>query len=198
MQDSTVAFKSCIDAAIGLKTRLRDDVQFLDGLEQVVMSVVESLKRGGRVFFAGNGGSAADAQHLAAEFVSRLNFDRPGLAAQSLATDTSILTAISNDYGYESLFARQLQALAKGHDIFIGITTSGRSPNILAAFSECRRLNIRSVALCGAGGALEGQVDHLIRIPSTDTARIQECHILVGHMICAEVESRMFSGGSRP
>ena len=154
--------------------------------------MIEALRRGNRIIFAGNGGSAADAQHLAAEFVSRFEFDRPGLPALSLATDTSMITAIGNDYGYERLFLRQLQAQARSGDIFFGLTTSGKSPNVLAAFAACEELRVTSVALCGLGGELEGKVDHLLRIPSRHTPRIQECHILVGHVICGEVELGMF------
>jgi D-sedoheptulose 7-phosphate isomerase len=153
---------------------------------------IEALRRGNRVIFAGNGGSAADAQHLAAEFVSRFEFDRPGLPALSLATDTSMLTAIGNDYGYDKLFLRQLQAQARTGDVFVGITTSGRSKNILAAFEACPGLGVHAVALCGLGGELENTVGTVLRMPSNHTPRIQECHILVGHMLCAQVELAMF------
>jgi D-sedoheptulose 7-phosphate isomerase len=183
-----------IEEAIRVKASLLADTGLLTSIGQVTDVVVTALGRGGKIFFAGNGGSAADAQHLAAEFVSRFAFDRPGLAAQSLATDTSIITAIGNDYGYERLFARQLQANARKQDVFFGITTSGRSKNIIAAFQECRALGLTSVALAGTGGDLEGNVDYVLRVPSAETARIQECHILIGHVICAEVELRLFSG----
>jgi D-sedoheptulose 7-phosphate isomerase len=147
-----------------------------------------------RIIFAGNGGSAADAQHLAAEFVSRFEFDRPGLPALSLSTDTSMLTAIGNDYGYDNLFARQLQAQARSGDVFVGITTSGKSKNILAALKACAPLGVTSVALCGLGGPeLEELADHVIRVPSHSTARIQESHILIGHIICRLVERSVFS-----
>ena len=154
--------------------------------------MIDTMRNGNRVFFAGNGGSAADAQHLAAEFVSRFTFDRPGLPSLSLSTDTSMLTAIGNDYGYEKLFRRQLEAQSRPGDVFVGITTSGRSKNVLAAFEACKGLGVTSVALCGLGGELHG-VDHVIRAPSTDTPRIQECHIVIGHMLCQEVEMQIFS-----
>lgn len=146
-----------------------------------------------RIIFAGNGGSAAVAQHLAAEFVSRFEFDRPGLPAMSLATDTSMITAIRNDYGYERLFQRQLEAQAREGDVFIGITTSGQSKNVLAAFRVCQSLSVTSVALCGQGGDIDDLVDHIIRVPSSSTPRIQESHILVGHLLCAYVEEKLFS-----
>ena len=166
---------------------------FLGEIILVIDHIVTALKRSNRVIFAGNGGSAADAQHLAAEFVSRYKFDRPGLPALSLSTDTSMLTAIGNDYGFEKIFSRQIEAQARPGDIFLGITTSGNSKNILSAFHTCKALNIRSIALCGQGGDLEKKVDHILRVPSFDTPRIQECHILIGHMICEEVESTIFS-----
>lgn len=190
---NTIArFKQSIARSIEVKQKLLADEALIQTIAAVSHVIVAALKRGNRAIFAGNGGSAADAQHLAAEFVSRFEFDRPGLPALSLATDTSMITAIGNDYGYERLFLRQLQAQARPGDVFVGLTTSGKSPNILAAFEACPGLDVTSVALCGEGGTLEGRVDHLLRVPSTHTPRIQECHILVGHMICAEVEWQMF------
>jgi D-sedoheptulose 7-phosphate isomerase len=154
--------------------------------------MIKAFRRGNRVIFAGNGGSAADAQHLAAEFVSRFEFDRPGLPSLSLSTDTSMITAIGNDYGYEKLFRRQLEAQARAGDVFVGITTSGKSKNIIAAFESCAKLDVISVALCGEGGELDTLVNHIIRVPSNHTPRIQECHILIGHMLCSQVELAMF------
>lgn len=184
--------KNAIAASIAVKQKLFDDSNLINRIADAAGLMVEAVGRGNRVIFAGNGGSAADAQHLAAEFVSRFEFDRPGLPALSLATDTSMITAIGNDYGYEKLFVRQLQAQARPGDVFVGLTTSGKSPNVLAAFEACAALKVTSVALCGLGGDLEGKVDHLLRVPSGHTPRIQECHILVGHMICAEVELQVF------
>lgn len=181
-----------IRASIATKNLLLADEALLARIVQTGERMVETVKRGNRVIFAGNGGSAADAQHLAAEFVSRFEFDRPGLPSLSLATDTSMITAIGNDYGYEKLFRRQLEAQARPGDLFVGITTSGRSKNVLAAFEACAGLQVTSVALCGTGGELEGQVDIVLRVPSANTARIQECHILIGHMLCAQVEQAMF------
>lgn len=186
--------KSTIRESIAVKERLMNDEQLLLVISKVIELVNGALRRGNRIIFAGNGGSAADAQHLAAEFVSRFEFDRPGLPSLSLATDTSMLTAIGNDYGYEKLFARQLRAQAREGDVFVGITTSGKSPNILEAFAACKDLKVASVALCGTrGDGLEKKVDQIIRVPSDHTARVQECHIMIGHMICGQAENSLFS-----
>ena len=181
-----------IQNAIGVKQALMDDRSTLSLIEHLCFTLSKQLANGYKIIIAGNGGSAADSQHLAAEFVSRFDFDRPGLSALALTTDTSMLTAISNDYGYEYVFARQLQAQARPGDIFVGITTSGTSKNVLRAFQECKKLKVSSVALCGQGGDLDKLVDYCIRVPSLHTARIQECHILIGHLICSQVERLMF------
>jgi D-sedoheptulose 7-phosphate isomerase len=155
---------------------------------------VDALRAGNKLLIAGNGGSAADAQHLAAEFVSRFYFDRPGLAAIALTTDTSALTAIGNDYGFERLFSRQVDALGRKGDVFIGLSTSGNSPNVLAAFLECRTKGLITVGLTGhSGGKMAALCDHCLCMPSTETPKIQEGHIIVGHIICALVEREMFS-----
>ncbi len=186
------ALEQGIRDSIAVKQALLADAALLARIVQVGDLMTQTVRRGNRVLFAGNGGSAADAQHLAAEFVSRFEFDRPGLPSLSLSTDTSMLTAIGNDYGYEQLFRRQLEAQARPGDLFVGITTSGRSKNVLKAFEACRPLQVTSVALCGRGG-VEGQVDHTLGAPSNHTPRIQECHILIGHMLCAQVEMGMFA-----
>ncbi len=192
MNKKFVSLKKSISDSIAVKQNLLADDQLLGRITAVIDVIVNALNCGNRVIFAGNGGSAADAQHLAAEFVSRFEFDRPGLPALSLSTDTSMITAIGNDYGYERLFLRQLQAQARAGDVFIGITTSGQSTNVLHAFEICKSLQVTSIALCGLGGQLDDKVDHILRAPSCHTPRIQECHILIGHMICAEVELQMF------
>ena len=178
--------------SIRVKQALLSEGAILSLIEQLCILLSKKLCNGNKVIFAGNGGSAADSQHLAAEFVSRFDFDRPGLSAVALTTDSSMLTAISNDYGYEYVFTRQLQAQARSGDVFVGITTSGKSKNVLRAFEECVKLKVSSVALCGQGGDLDKLVDYCIRVPSLHTARIQECHILVGHLICSQVERLMF------
>jgi D-sedoheptulose 7-phosphate isomerase len=181
-----------IEASIECHQAVLADEELLASVVRTSELMTDTFKRGNRVIFAGNGGSAADAQHLAAEFVSRFEFDRPGLPSLALSTDTSMLTAIGNDYGYEQLFRRQLEAQAKSGDVFVGITTSGRSKNILAAFDLCKEVGVTSVALCGLGGDLADRADIVLRVPSVHTPRIQECHILLGHMLCAQVELVLF------
>ncbi len=193
MSENVRNLKNTILDSISVKQLLLENDYILGQISSVIDCIIAAMRRGNRVFFAGNGGSAADAQHLAAEFVSRFEFDRPGLPSLSLSTDTSMLTAIGNDYGYEHLFVRQLQAQARPGDVFVGITTSGKSPNVLRAFDACKDMQITSIALCGLGGDLEYKADYVLRIPSNHTPRIQECHILIGHMICAEVELQMFA-----
>lgn len=193
MEDSLNFLRDGIRDSIAVKQALLANDALLQSVMAVAEAMIEAVRQGNRIIFAGNGGSAADAQHLAAELVSRFEFDRPGLPSLSLATDTSMLTAIGNDYGYEKLFQRQLEAQARPGDVFVGITTSGRSKNVLAALAVCRKLGVVSVALCGQGGELDGVADHVIRVPSRNTARIQECHILLGHMMCGQVERKLFA-----
>lgn len=156
-------------------------------------ATIQCLKNGGKILLAGNGGSAADAQHIAGEFVSRFAFDRPGLPAIALTVDTSILTAIGNDYGYEKLFARQVQALGQKGDIFIGYSTSGKSPNVLKAFEEARALGLVCIGLTGnRGGPMRELCDHLLEVPASDTPKIQEGHLVLGHILCGLVENAIF------
>jgi D-sedoheptulose 7-phosphate isomerase len=155
------------------------------------------MKQGGKILLAGNGGSAADAQHIAGEFVSRFAFDRPGLPAIALTTDSSILTAIGNDYGYEKLFARQVQALGQKGDVFIAYSTSGKSPNILFALQEARARGLVCVGLTGnLGGPMSEICDHLLEVPSPDTPKIQEGHLVLGHILCGLVENEIFKGNA--
>jgi len=154
---------------------------------------VTSLQNSGKVLLAGNGGSAADAQHIAGELVSRFMFDRPGLASMALTTDTSILTAIGNDYGYEKLFERQVQANGNAGDIFIGYSTSGKSPNILKAFEAARKAGLVTIGLTGnRGGPKLELCDHLLAVPSDCTPKIQEGHLVLGHIICGLIEEAIF------
>ena len=169
------------------------DESVMEVVAQVAELCTDTIRSGGKVMFAGNGGSAADAQHLAGEFVSRFNFDRPGIAGLALTTDTSVLTAIGNDYGYEQVFSRQVQALGRPGDVLVGITTSGQSPNILRAFSQARSSGVRTVGMSGAkGGALREVCDYCIIVPERPTPRVQELHIAIGHTICALIEESMF------
>lgn len=153
---------------------------------------LDALRQGGKVLFAGNGGSFADAQHLAAEFVSRLQFDRAPLPSIALATNSSSMSAIGNDYGYDQVFARELRALAAPHDVFIPITTSGNSPNILAAVEVAQELSIRTMGFTGEDGGRLSSVCSCLRVPSGRTERIQEGHILLGHILCGLVEKAFF------
>jgi D-sedoheptulose 7-phosphate isomerase len=170
------------------------DAEIARMIEVVARSCVKALRNGNKILLAGNGGSAADAQHLACEFVSRFYFDRPGLAAIALTTDTSALTAIGNDYGFDRLFSRQIDALGREGDVFIGLSTSGNSPNVLKALGEGRSKGLITVGLTGQGGGkMAALCDHCLRMPSSETPKIQEGHIVVGHVICALIEREMFS-----
>lgn len=175
-----------------VQAMLNDQV-LLNTLSKVAEICVKSLQNEGKILLAGNGGSAADAQHIAGELVSRFAFDRPGLAAVALTTDTSILTAIGNDYGYEKLFARQIQALGSPKDVFIGYSTSGRSPNILKAFEEAKQKGLICVGLTGnKGGSMHELCDFVLAVPSSDTPKIQEGHLILGHTLCGLIENEIF------
>ena len=173
----------------------RTEEACLDVLVRLAETVVACLARGGKVLFFGNGGSAADAQHLAAEFAVRFVRERRPLAGLALTTNTSALTACANDYGFEHLFSRQIAALGRREDVAIGFSTSGNSPNIVTAIMQARQDGIFTAAFTGdSGGKLRGLPDLLIAVPSTSTARIQEMHILLGHLLCQEVEERLGIG----
>lgn len=185
--------KQQIAGSIEVKSAILADEDLLDRIALAANAATECYRKGNRLLLAGNGGSASDAQHIAGELVSRFYFDRPGLPAIALTTDTSILTAIGNDYGYERLFARQIQAHGRTGDIFLGISTSGNSPNVLRALEEARKSGLTTIGLTGAtGGKMAPLCDILIRVPSEETPRIQESHILIGHIICCIVEEELF------
>jgi len=178
------------------KQAIYKDKELMELIKKVSKVVTEVYKKGNKTLIAGNGGSAADAQHIAGEFVSKFYFDRPGLASIALTTDTSILTAIGNDYGYEKLFSRQVQANGVKGDIFIGISTSGNSENIIKALEECKAKGIVTIGLTGqSGGKMKELCDYCICVPSNETPRVQESHILIGHIICAVVEEEIFGKG---
>ena len=181
-----------LQKSIAVKEKLKNSADVLAEVSKVASLIVAAYQKGNKVLLAGNGGSAADAQHIAAEFVSRFFYDRPGLPAIALTTDTSMLTAIGNDYGYDKLFSRQVQAQSKEGDIFIGISTSGNSKNIVNAVFAAKEAGVLSVVLCGEAGQLKDIADVAICVPSTVTPYIQECHICIGHMICAVVEAQIF------
>lgn len=190
--DNVKFINNYLNESIAVKKLLQESDSVLNQISAVADLIINAYKNGNKVILAGNGGSAADSQHIAAEFVSRFFFDRPGLPAMALTTDTSMLTAIGNDYGFDKLFARQLQAQSKPGDVFIGISTSGNSGNIIKAMEVAKDLGVISVALCGESGALKDIVDYPINVPSKITPYIQECHICIGHMICAIVEKVIF------
>jgi D-sedoheptulose 7-phosphate isomerase len=182
-----------IDASISAKQALAADTATLAVFARAVDTVIARYRNGGRLYIAGNGGSAADAQHLAAEFVSKLARDRAPLPAESLTTDTSILTAIGNDYGFDQVFARQLAGKATGKDVFLGITTSGESANILKALEQCRRMDIPSIVFTGrSGGRARELADFCIVAPGSATSTIQELHIVMAHTLCECVEAALF------
>ena len=166
------------------------DPRHADDMTRIAGAIGRCLENGGKLLVAGNGGSAADAQHISGEFTSRLMYDRRPLAALALTTDTSGLTAIGNDYGFEHVFSRQVAALGRPGDVFLGITTSGRSPNILRALEQARRQDLVTAVLCGENG-IEAAADHVLQAPSTATPVIQQIHITAAHVICALVERRL-------
>jgi D-sedoheptulose 7-phosphate isomerase len=184
-----------IQRAADVMNAMLADTALHNQLEAAARACIDSLRNGGKVLLAGNGGSAADAQHIAGELVSRFNFDRPGLAGIALTTDTSILTAIGNDYGYEQLFARQVQALGRAGDVFIAYSTSGNSPNILRALKLAREMGLVTVGFTGRreGAAMPALCDHVLATPSTDTPKIQEGHLVLGHILCNLIEATLFT-----
>jgi len=185
-----------IQQSINVKQKILADRSFVALVARVANAAVKVYRSGHKIMLAGNGGSAADAQHLAGELVNRFRFDRPALPAIAFSTDTSVITAIANDGGYENIFARQVQALGVKGDMFIGISTSGGSPNILKALEQCRQLKITSVGFTGEksekSAEMERLCDYCFAIPSADTPRIQEAHITIGHILCDLVESSLF------
>lgn len=181
-----------VAASIAVKQRLLTSEDVLEQVGALAEACLVSLRAGGKVIFAGNGGSFADAQHLSAEFTSRFMFDRAPLASIALGTNNSAISAIGNDYGYEQVFARELQSMARPEDVFIPISTSGNSPNILAAVKIANGVGVKTVALTGDTGGQLKQLCECICMPSSETARIQECHILVGHIVCGLVETGYF------
>ncbi len=183
-----------------IKEKLLESIQVKEELMRICITpivetvncIIDSLKRGGKVIFFGNGGSAADSQHLAAEFVGRFKKDRKALAAVALTTDTSILTSLANDYGYEVIFAKQIEALGNKGDVAVGISTSGKAKNVIMGIKRAKDMNLKTIALTGGdGGALARLADITLIIPSKVTARIQEAHITIGHIICELAEETL-------
>jgi D-sedoheptulose 7-phosphate isomerase len=187
-----------VEASIAVKQELLRSEDVLLAVAKTTEILIDALQKGNKALLFGNGGSAADAQHIAAELVGRFAFDRPALPALALSVNTSCVTAIGNDYGFEQVFSRQLAALARPGDVAIGISASGNSANVLHALTTAKKIGLHTVGLTGrTGGSLRSIVDHCICAPSTETPRIQECHILIGHIIAELVEREIFHEESR-
>lgn len=188
--------KDQIKKSFEIKQAIYENEDLINKIEEVSKLCVELYKGDKKTILAGNGGSAADAQHIAAELVGRYGFDRPSIPSLALTTDTSCLTAIGNDYGYDNVFSRQLEGMGQEGDIFIGISTSGNSKNIINAFVSAKKKGITTVALVGRdGGEMAKMADVALVIPSDSTPRIQESHILIGHIICDIIEKEIFGDG---
>jgi len=185
--------KSIVQSSIDLKTNILGDDLLVETIQKITDQIIFCYKNGGKVLFCGNGGSAADAQHLAAELSGRFYFDREPLYAEALHVNSSYVTAVANDYGYDEIFARLVKAMGKKGDILIGLSTSGNSANIMLAFDAAKSLNMITVGFTGeSGGKIADKCSYLLNIPSTDTPRIQEAHIMIGHIICEMVEEKLF------
>ena len=195
---NVAAVRRMVSDSIVVKQAILADPALLASVVRVAGVIEQALRAGNKVMLAGNGGSAADSQHIAAEFVSRFDFDRPGLPSIALTTDTSMLTAIGNDYGFDHVFARQVQANGRAGDVFIGLSTSGNSKNVIRAVEACKEMSITTVAMCGESGRLKDVCDHVLAMPSAYTPRIQEGHGLVGHILCALVEDAIWAEQYRP
>mgnify|MGYP000852377427 CR=1 FL=1 len=188
------SIKDIIQQNISVKQAILSDNNILQTVASVVTLITATFQKGNKVLFCGNGGSAADAQHLAAEFSGRFYTDRNPLPSEALHCNTSFLTAVGNDYGFDFVYSRMIQGIGKEGDILVGLSTSGNSPNILNAFEMSKSIGVTTIGMTGqTGGKLKSLSDHIIAIPSTDTPRIQESHILIGHIICQLVEANLFN-----
>ena len=185
--------KSKIEESVKLKTSLLSNTAILNAINNIVDDIVNCYKNNGKVLWCGNGGSAADAQHLAAELSGRFYYDRPPLFSEALHVNTSYTTAVANDYSYDIIYSRLVEAMGKKGDVLIGLSTSGNSANVIKAIEKANNMGITTIAFTGeTGGKMNGLSNYLINIPSTDTPRIQECHMLLGHTICELVEMKLF------
>ena len=183
-----------IEQSIEVKQHVLKDAELLMEIENIVEAIVSAFGNGHRLYLCGNGGSAADAQHLAAEFSGRFYKNRAALPAEALHTNSSYLTAVANDFGYDQVYARLVEGICLKGDVLIGLSTSGNSPNVVAAFESARQKGVTTIAFTGQGGGqMKSLSDYLINVPSSDTPRIQESHILIGHIICELVEEKIFS-----
>lgn len=186
--------KAQLQASCLVKQQLLKDEASLSLINEAADRCISALQAGHKILLAGNGGSAADAQHIAAELVGRFECERPGLPALALAANSSSMTSIANDYNYDTVYRRQIQALAQAGDVFIGISTSGNSANVVAAIEQCKEQGVFAIGLTGeSGGDMLELSDICLRVPSTNTARIQETHIVIGHIICSMIDKAMTS-----
>lgn len=186
--------KEIIEATIAVKQQLLEDEILQKTIADIIVEMVRALTRDNRIYFCGNGGSAADAQHLAAEFSGRFYIDRKALPAEALHCNSSYLTAVANDYSFDVVYSRLVEGICKKGDILVGLSTSGNSANIVKAFESARNMGVTTVGFTGiTGGVMKGLSDYLIAVPSTDTPRIQESHIMVGHIICQLTEEQIFA-----
>ena len=191
--DNLNLLKSRIEASVRLKTSLLSNETLLNNVIHLANEIVRTYRSGGKVLWCGNGGSAADAQHLAAELTGRFYYDRPPLNSEAMHVNTSYVTAVANDYSYDVIYSRLIAAMGHRGDILIGLSTSGNSPNVVNALIEARKRGMLTAGFTGeSGGKMKEHCDLLINIPSTDTPRIQECHMLLGHTVCELVEAGMF------
>lgn len=185
--------KARIESSVQLKTKLLANDQLLSAVSEVVTKIVDTYSQAGKVLWCGNGGSAADAQHLAAELSGRFYYDRPPLFSEALHVNTSYMTAVANDYSYDVVYSRLVEAMAVRKDVLIGLSTSGNSSNVVKALQAARKKGVVTVGFTGEGGGkMREHCDILIEIPSRDTPRIQECHMMLGHTICELVEKELF------
>jgi D-sedoheptulose 7-phosphate isomerase len=188
-----IHIQSIIQASIDTKNRVLSDQTLIDTVAQVASAMTIAFQNGKKVLFCGNGGSAADAQHLAAEFSGRFYYDRPPLYSEALHVNSSYVTAVGNDYSYDVIYSRMIEAMGKEGDVLVGISTSGNSPNVVKALEAANKLGMITIGMTGeTGGKMKEVSKFLLNIPSKDTPRIQECHILLGHILCEIVEANVF------
>jgi D-sedoheptulose 7-phosphate isomerase len=193
----TEKIKTIVGASIETKQKILNDDEFIKKIENAVEVIVHALEQGNRLWFCGNGGSAADAQHLAAEFSGRFYKDRKALPAEALHCNTSYLTAVANDYSYDVIYSRLIDGIANEGDVVVGLSTSGNSPNVLKAFETAQQKKVITIGFTGeTGGKMKEVSDHLFNVPSADTPRIQESHIMIGHIICELAEEKLFARNS--
>lgn len=194
MIDKTQIIKNHLSESLNVKNKIIEDNKLTIQIAEVSDLIIDSINKGGKVIWCGNGGSAADAQHLSTELLGRLNFNRKPISSIALTTDTSFLTAWSNDIGFDSIFSRQVEGLGRSEDVLIGISTSGNSTNILEAIKSAKEKNIKTIAFLGKdGGKIKSQADISMVVPSENTQHIQESHITIGHIICDILEQKLFS-----